>query len=163
MNPRKWQPTELQCRALTYVQEHGYNYRVRDLCRDVGLHYTTYYGWFDTEQFRAWWAGSVERWAVMHTARVYGAIFAGATNPDGKRRGSPAMARLWLKRFDPGYAPRTRRDNNADLPARQARMTDEDRRKLAVVLWEAIQDELATPIEGAPAALPSLPAGGRRE
>lgn len=109
-----WAPTDIQVRVLKHFQGLDYDCTVIDGCAACEVGRRTFYDWFGKPEFARWWQEQAERWASLQMGRTYGAIVRSATGTDVG--GSPADRKMFLERFDKGYAPRRREELSTDGP-----------------------------------------------
>jgi len=108
----KWAPCENQLAALKLAQESDYELSVTALCQGVGIARTTWYEYWDTAQFVAWWTQSFEKYFSGRLPQVYAALVQSAL---GNRTAvNTSAAKLLMERHDKGYAPKTRADVQVD-------------------------------------------------
>ncbi len=109
-----WAPTPTQSRVLTHFQGLDYECTVVDGCAACDVGRRTFYDWFGKPEFAQWWNEQGERWAALQMGRVHGAMVRSATGTDVG--GTPADRKMFLERFDKGYAPRQRQELSTDGP-----------------------------------------------
>ena len=102
----KWEPTENMMSFVRYLKERDYDSTVTAACKEVGIARESYYDWFDNPTFRDWWQDEIDRHFALRRGRVLGALFKGATSDNAP--GNPTDRRLFLERYDVGYAPKRR-------------------------------------------------------
>lgn len=105
-NPTQFIPTQSMLDVLKVFQEAGYNVTVKEACRLAGRDRSTYYDWFDRfDGFTDWWQASAEHWFARNLPRVHAAVMEQATTGG---EGNPTAAKLFIERFDRGFAPRSK-------------------------------------------------------
>ena len=117
-DPTKWTPTENQEAALKRAEACEWKFKIVNLCADIGVDRSSYYQWFKTPGFVAWWNEAVERWFALRMPAMYGDILESVRMESSRRNMS--AAKLLMERFDKGYAPRSRQDVKADVAVRKA-------------------------------------------
>ena len=107
MPDSKWEPTKKQTAALEYAQAHDYKYRVDNLSTNLDIGRSTYYGWFSTPAFSAWWLDNWTQHFATHLPDVYATILDKARGESD--RGDVSAAKLIVERFDKGYVPQSQK------------------------------------------------------
>ena len=93
---------------INALQAADYGLTVSEACGEAGIDRTCYYRWHQIEGFRRWWNDQTERYFSRMLPRVLSAIYKGAIE-DGAG-GNHADRKLFLERFDAGYAPKSRQE-----------------------------------------------------
>ena len=112
-----WEPNDNQLAALDYAREHDYLINVSEMCREIGCSRQATYQWNDCADFVRWWNRKRQEFFGARLDHVHGMVYARATGRSAK--GSTQDAKLFLERFDGGYAPRSRQDIAADVAVRK--------------------------------------------
>jgi hypothetical protein len=99
-----WQPGEAQRRFLSVCQVHDYALPITRACTAAGIGRQTYYDWWDSADFAAWWEAQAERFFRLQLHRVHASTLTAATTK-GQAEGSTADRRLFYERFDKRYKP----------------------------------------------------------
>lgn len=123
----EWTPTANMTALLNYLQERDYNASVIEACQQVGITRQAYYQWFDNPEFVAWWSRELNGHMTRRVTQVYGQLaaaacerFAGGKDPDPKP--DAALIKLFLERFDEGYAPKERKEISGTVAVNHSAM-----------------------------------------
>ena len=134
----KWKPTENMAALLRALREANYDISVTDACQAAGISRQAYYQWFETPEFRAWWEENLDRYFALRRGRVMGAL---ARSAEGERVEGAADRKLFLERYDQGYAPRERKEVAVRGGLDFANMTTEQLKRLAHATRDDESDE----------------------
>jgi hypothetical protein len=159
------------------MQERRYACTVVAAAKAVGVTKQAYYEWHRTPAFRAWWNEQLERWMAEQKHRVLATLLGGATErfqnsgkePDAKP--DAALVKLFLERFDAGYAPRQRKEITGALEVNHSAMLQAvvggsgfARPPLIEAAFEALDAPKPPEIEGtAPSVEPRATEGAVRQ
>jgi hypothetical protein len=89
-------------RALAVWRADGYRKPTTELCAAAGVARRTWYNWFDSPDFRAWWENERDKYMAREITRVYGHLLDQALHD---APGNVRAAKLLLERFDRQYRP----------------------------------------------------------
>ena len=110
-------PREDQRRLLEVFQADGYRITSTAACDKAGVNRRTFYHWYENQGFRDWWQAAAEQYFITRLPKVYGRLLDGAagTFDPSAPKPIPAMAKLFLDRFDKAFVPKKEVTGNSDV------------------------------------------------
>ena len=116
-NSTKWKPNDNHKNALSVIQRDNYDYKVIEMCGEVGIDPSCYYLWFKKPAFVEWWLAEEQRFWAIRLPHVRANLYRGATGEYTKGTPKPdgPLIKLYLERFDKDYTPRTKQEISGSI------------------------------------------------